>query len=135
MTTSSHRLSDKLTAIAVLFMLVALAAVGITLYVAWQLEGGAAAVNAMGSQRMRSYHIGMLLAERAARPAAEAELSAAILAEAAAFERTLAEVATGRSRAPASHVEGITDPGAVLQFECAVEEPDASRCRIAADGG
>ncbi len=100
MTSSSHRLSDKLTAIAVLFMLVALAAVGITLYVAWQLEGGAAAVNAMGSQRMRSYHIGMLLAERAARPAAEAELRAAVRTEAAAFERTLADLATGDPARP-----------------------------------
>ena len=100
MTSSSRRLSDKLTAIAVLFMLVALAAVGITLYVAWQLEGGAAAVNAMGSQRMRSYHIGMLLAERAARPAAEAELSAAVRAETAAFESTLTELAAGDPARP-----------------------------------
>ncbi len=100
MTPSPRRLSDKLTAIAVLFMLVALAAVGITLYVAWQLEGGAAAVNAMGSQRMRSYHIGMLLAERAARPAAERELDAAVGAEMAAFERTLAELAAGDPARP-----------------------------------
>jgi two-component system, NarL family, nitrate/nitrite sensor histidine kinase NarX len=100
MTMSSHRLSDKLTAIAVLFMLVALVAVGITLYVAWQLEGGAAAVNAMGSQRMRSYHIGMLLAERTARPAADSELSAAVRADTAAFERTLAELAAGDPARP-----------------------------------
>jgi two-component system nitrate/nitrite sensor histidine kinase NarX len=100
MTGSAHRLSDKLATIAVLFMLVALVAVGVTLYVAWQLEGGAAAVNAMGSQRMRSYHIGMLLAERAARPAAEAELGAAVRAETAAFESTLAELAAGDPARP-----------------------------------
>ena len=100
MTSSSHRLSDKLTAIALLFMLVALAAVGITLYVAWQLEGGAAAVNAMGSQRMRSYHIGMLLAERAARPAGAAELSAAVRAQTMAFQSTLTTLAAGDPARP-----------------------------------
>jgi two-component system nitrate/nitrite sensor histidine kinase NarX len=100
MITPSRRLSDKLTAIAILFLLIALAAVGITLYLAWQLEGGAAAVNAMGSQRMRSYHIGMLLAERAARPAAQDQLGAAVRAEAAAFEETLADLAAGDPARP-----------------------------------
>jgi two-component system nitrate/nitrite sensor histidine kinase NarX len=100
MITSSRRLSDKLTAIAILFLLIALAAVGITLYLAWQLEGGAAAVNAMGSQRMRSYHIGMLLAERAARPAAQEQLAAAVRAEAMTFQETLAELAAGDPARP-----------------------------------
>jgi len=96
----SRRLSDKLAIIAVSFMLVALGAVGITLYVAWQLEGGAAAVNAMGSQRMRSYHIAMLVAERAARPADEADLAAAARAEVTSFEQTLAELAKGDPARP-----------------------------------
>jgi two-component system nitrate/nitrite sensor histidine kinase NarX len=100
MIASSRRISDKLTAIAILFLLIALGSVGVTLYLAWQLEGGAAAVNAMGSQRMRSYHIGMLLAERASRPAAQGQLSSAVRAEATAFDQTLADLAAGDPARP-----------------------------------
>jgi two-component system nitrate/nitrite sensor histidine kinase NarX len=106
--TSTRKLSDKLTAISVLFLVVALAAVGVTLYVAWQLEGGAAAVNAMGSQRMRSFHIGMLLSEQAARPAAQLELAAAVHAEVARFETTLAELAAGDPSRPLLMPRGRT---------------------------
>jgi two-component system nitrate/nitrite sensor histidine kinase NarX len=96
----SRRLSDKLTAISIGYLVVALAAVGVTLVVAWQLEGGAAAVNAMGSERMRSYHIGMLLAESAATEQRHAELADAVRTEIAAFEQTLAELATGDPSRP-----------------------------------
>jgi two-component system nitrate/nitrite sensor histidine kinase NarX len=96
----SRRLGDKLTAISVGYLVVALAAVGVTLVVAWQLEGGAAAVNAMGSERMRSYHIGMLLAQSAADEAHRAELADAARAELAAFEQTLADLATGDPSRP-----------------------------------
>jgi two-component system nitrate/nitrite sensor histidine kinase NarX len=97
---SSRKLSDKLTAISILYLLVALAAVGFSLYVAWQLEGGAAAVNAMGSQRMRSYHIGMLLAERAARPVAQDNLAELVRREVSEFEVTLASLAVGDAGRP-----------------------------------
>jgi two-component system nitrate/nitrite sensor histidine kinase NarX len=44
--------------------MVGLAAVGMTLYVSWQVEGaGAAVVNEAGKQRMRSYRLGLLLSE------------------------------------------------------------------------
>jgi two-component system nitrate/nitrite sensor histidine kinase NarX len=95
-----RKLSDKLTAISVLYLLVALSAVGVTLYVAWQLEGGAAAVNAMGSQRMRSYHLGMLLAQSAAPGSDQAELAASVQREARAFESTLAEIEAGDPSRP-----------------------------------
>ncbi|MDH4151051.1 MAG: type IV pili methyl-accepting chemotaxis transducer N-terminal domain-containing protein [Betaproteobacteria bacterium] len=57
------RLSGKLFWIAIVFLAVALAAVGFTLYESWKLEGGAAVINDMGSERMRSYRIAYLLAE------------------------------------------------------------------------
>jgi len=95
-----RRLSDKLTAISIIYLLVALTAVGITLYVSWQLEGGAAAVNAMGSQRMRSYHMGMLLAQSAAPGSDQAELSASVQRDMRAFEKTLTELETGDPSRP-----------------------------------
>ena len=82
-----------------------LAAVGITLYLAWQLEGGAAAVNAMGSQRMRSYHIGMLLAEQAARPAAQEQLAAAVRTEEATLDARFAGEYTAYREGRAQPVE------------------------------
>ena len=45
-------LTFKLLAMGVGFLLVAMASIGLTLWVAWQLEGGAAAVNEAGRLRM-----------------------------------------------------------------------------------
>lgn len=60
---SQPRLSGKLSWMAIAFLAVALTAVGLTLYESWKLEGGAAVINDMGSERMRSYRIAYLLAE------------------------------------------------------------------------
>ncbi|MDP2238724.1 MAG: type IV pili methyl-accepting chemotaxis transducer N-terminal domain-containing protein [Burkholderiales bacterium] len=49
--------------IAVVFMMVALTAIGFTLFESWKFQGGAAAVNDLGSERMRTYRIAYLLAE------------------------------------------------------------------------
>lgn len=49
------RLASKLMAIGGVFLVLALASIGLTLWVTWQLEGGAAAVNEAGRMRMRSY--------------------------------------------------------------------------------
>lgn len=62
-TLSQPRLSGKLFWMAIAFMAVAFAAVGFTLYESWKLEGGAAVINDMGSERMRSYRIAYLLAD------------------------------------------------------------------------
>ena len=66
----TNKLGRKLTAVAVIYLLIALAAIGCTLYASWQLEGGAAAINLMGSERMRAWHIAAMVAQ----PAAEAEV-------------------------------------------------------------
>lgn len=58
---STERLSGKITGLLVLFFFVAVAAIGTTLYVSWQLEGSAAAINDAGSQRMRAYLMGYLM--------------------------------------------------------------------------
>ena len=60
---SQPRLSGKLFWMAISFLGVALTAVGFTLYESWKLEGGAAVINDMGSERMRSYRIAYLLSD------------------------------------------------------------------------
>jgi two-component system nitrate/nitrite sensor histidine kinase NarX len=56
-------LTAKLVASGAAFLAFALACVGATLWVTWQLEGGAAAVNEAGRMRMQSYRLGLAVAE------------------------------------------------------------------------
>ena len=63
-------LTNKLLALGVSFLLVALASIGLTLWLTWQLEGGAAAVNEAGRLRMN-----MLRMELARQRGADAELA------------------------------------------------------------
>lgn len=66
MTYSSHKLGTKLATISGAFLMVAFLAIGLTLIESWNLEGAGAAINALGSERMRSYHIAYLLADSSA---------------------------------------------------------------------
>ncbi len=54
---SSASLSTKLIRIGASLLLVALASIGLTLWVTWQLEGGAAAVNEAGRMRMQTWRL------------------------------------------------------------------------------
>ncbi|MGE5094580.1 MAG: type IV pili methyl-accepting chemotaxis transducer N-terminal domain-containing protein [Betaproteobacteria bacterium] len=74
-------LSTKLVWIALTFLVVALGAIGFTLYESWQLEGGAAAINDMGSERMRSYRVGYLLSESLRDPRDAPALRRALIEE------------------------------------------------------
>jgi two-component system nitrate/nitrite sensor histidine kinase NarX len=56
-------LAAKLVAAGTAFLAFALVCVGATLWVTWQLEGGAAAVNEAGRMRMQSYRLGLAVAE------------------------------------------------------------------------
>src|SRR5512140_50198 len=82
-------LSTKLVWIALTFLVVALGAIGFTLYESWELEGGAAAINDMGSERMRSYHIGYLLSESLRDPRDGPAQQAALREEMDRFEVVL----------------------------------------------
>ncbi len=55
-------LSAKLGAIGGVLLLMALASIGLTLWVTWQLEGGAAAVNEAGRMRMQTWRLAQTLA-------------------------------------------------------------------------
>jgi two-component system, NarL family, nitrate/nitrite sensor histidine kinase NarX len=54
-------LSHKLGAIGGVLLLLALASIGLTLWVTWQLEGGAAAVNEAGRLRMQTWRLAQAL--------------------------------------------------------------------------
>jgi two-component system nitrate/nitrite sensor histidine kinase NarX len=58
-------LSAKIVAILVGFLVIALVATSMTLYLSWQLEGSSAAINDAGSERMRSYRMAFLLQQLA----------------------------------------------------------------------
>ncbi|MCP5280771.1 MAG: type IV pili methyl-accepting chemotaxis transducer N-terminal domain-containing protein [Rhodoferax sp.] len=54
-------LGAKLTLVATPFLLLALVTVAVTLWVSWQLEGGAAAVNEAGRMRMQAYRMSLAI--------------------------------------------------------------------------
>ncbi len=60
---SGRTLSVKLVCVVMAFCAVALAGIGLTLFESWKLEGGAAVINDLGSERMRTYRIVYLLSE------------------------------------------------------------------------
>lgn len=94
-TGAPQKLGSKLVAIVIGFTLLALFAIGLTLLVSWQLEGGAAAVNQAGSERMRAYRIAMLLSQ-AELPGADRQTVHLLLEdEVAAFEQSIRILDTG----------------------------------------
>ncbi len=88
----STSLSAKLIRIGTALLVLALASIGLTLWVTWQLEGGAAAVNEAGRMRMQTWR--MTSAVQARRPAAEVQ---ALVAE---FDRSLMLLRDGDSQRP-----------------------------------
>lgn len=64
-------LSAKLGAIGSALLLMAFASIGLTLWVTWQLEGGAAAVNEAGRMRMQTWRMAQTLAREDAQQMAE----------------------------------------------------------------
>ena len=92
-------IAGKLVGMLVGFLVAALLVIGLTLLQSWKLEGGAAAINDMGSERMRTYRIAYLSSEYAR--GAHREATRQALAEAAtAFEDMLAKVRQGDPTRP-----------------------------------
>jgi two-component system nitrate/nitrite sensor histidine kinase NarX len=84
---SGRALSVKLVCVAIAFCAIALAGIGFTLFESWKLEGGAAVINDLGSERMRSYRIVYLLSETLREP--EGTARAEMRAEMRRFEEVL----------------------------------------------
>ncbi len=97
------KIRNKIIGLLVFYFVVALVAIGSTLLVSWRLEGGAAAINDAGRERMRSYRIAYLLEQyvkeqRAGNPAAQ--LLGDIHYEMRLFESTLNELEQGNPSRP-----------------------------------
>lgn len=90
----------KITGLLVMYFIVALIAIGSTLMVSWQLEGGAAAINDAGSERMHSYRIAFLLAQQVQKPSKELQQS--IQTEIMQFEKILTDLERGDPGRPLS---------------------------------
>jgi len=89
---STASLSTKLVRIGAGLLLVALASISLTLWVTWQLEGGAAAVNEAGRMRMQTWRLTSVV--QAERPSAEV---AALVAQ---FDQSLDLLRRGDARRP-----------------------------------
>ncbi|HLA35576.1 MAG TPA: type IV pili methyl-accepting chemotaxis transducer N-terminal domain-containing protein [Rhodocyclaceae bacterium] len=95
-----HKLSNKIVGILVLYFFVALAAIGMTLAVSRQLEGGAAAINDAGSERMRMYRLAYLASQNGRTAEERAQLKHDVHIELEHFERVLAELDKGNPARP-----------------------------------
>lgn len=114
-------LASKLLAIGSVFLVLALASIGLTLWVTWQLEGGAAAVNEAGRMRMRSYQLALSLQH----PTVErGDVPADVERRLQDFEDSLALLRTGDPGRPLSvpwdtdtsaRFRGVTEDWAVLR--------------------
>jgi two-component system nitrate/nitrite sensor histidine kinase NarX len=134
-------LSTKLVWIAVVFLAVAMTAIGFTLLESWKFEGGAAAINDMGSERMRTYRIAYLLSESLREPAHAAAARRDLAREMKIFEDVLIGIRRGDPARPLflprrSSIEGDVD--AVLKdwrheirplIETVLADPDAGAQR------
>ena len=92
------RLSTRVVGILLVLLCIGLAAIGATLYLSWQLEGGAAAINAAGSLRRQTYRQALSLREYA--DSGDAAIRARIVADRNGFEQTLDTLAHGDPERP-----------------------------------
>ena len=94
------KLSRKIVGILLGFFLVALAAICMTLYLSWQLEGVAAAINDAGSQRMRTYRMAYLMAQGLEPSADAARLARKLEIETSRFDTVLRDLRQGDPERP-----------------------------------
>jgi two-component system, NarL family, nitrate/nitrite sensor histidine kinase NarX len=92
-----RKLSTKIVGALVGFLLLALSVILATLYLSWQLEGSAAAINDTGSVRMSSYRLAILL-DRTEQ--GDAQAAAAATRQIGQIAATLAQLRQGDPQRP-----------------------------------
>ncbi len=97
---ANRTLTAKITAILVIFFLVAVTAIGLTLFVSWQLEGASAAVNDAGSLRMRTYRIAHQLGHPPADASAGTQYDARLSREIGQIDTILDDLVHGNPERP-----------------------------------
>jgi len=98
----NRNLARKILGILVGFFLVALCAIGVTLFVSWQLKGASAAINDAGSLRMRTHLIGYHVASGATKISASEEFSDTLVRYVKEFDDTLNTLIKGDRKRPLS---------------------------------
>lgn len=88
----------KLLGVGCIFLFFALISIGLTLWVTWQMEGGAAAVNEAGRMRMRSYLLVLSLKESP--PPDASRLPQTIQSQLDGFDESLELLRTGDQSRP-----------------------------------
>lgn len=96
------KLSRKIIGMLGVFFLVAMAAISLTLLISWQLEGVAAAINDAGSQRMRTYRMGHLMARGQESRGTEGTVVQTLNQEMEHFDRVLRDLQLGDPERPLS---------------------------------
>ena len=97
---SPGKLSRKIIGTLFVFFLIALGAIGMTLAISWQLEGVAAAINDAGSERMRSYRIGHLMARVSEDKVHSQQVSGLLADEVKIFDKVLTDLQNGDPQRP-----------------------------------
>jgi two-component system nitrate/nitrite sensor histidine kinase NarX len=95
---AGQRLSTKIVGVLIGFLLLALVAIGSTLWLSWQLEGAAAAINETGSLRRHSFRLALLLAREHADP--QPDSASKIRDQVAAIDAALRLVERGDPQRP-----------------------------------
>jgi two-component system, NarL family, nitrate/nitrite sensor histidine kinase NarX len=96
------KLSRKIVGVLLVVFLIAATAIGLTLFISWQLEGVAAAINDAGSQRMRAHRIVHLMARALNAKGEEASTLDALSEELAHFDKVLRDLQLGDPARPLS---------------------------------
>jgi len=102
MLANTGKLSRKIVGMLVVFFGVATVAIGLTLVISWQLEGVAAAINDAGSQRMRTYRMGHLMARGLEAKAQEINVTQVLGEEMGRFDKVLRDLQLGDPARPLS---------------------------------
>ena len=93
-----RRLSARIAGALIGFLLLALTAVGATLWLSWQLEGAAAAINETGSLRKHEYRLAMLLGRDVHTPGQGFDAAARV--QIGQIDETLALIGRGDPQRP-----------------------------------
>ena len=91
-------IQQKIAGLLILYFVIACTAIFSTLFVSWRLEGGAAAINDAGKERMRSYQMGFLLLRY--HNEGERQLTDRVEKVVREFEHTLTELQHGDPSRP-----------------------------------
>ena len=118
----SGKLSRKIVGMLFVFFLAALSAIAMTLYLSWQLEGVAAAINDAGSQRMRTYRMAHLMSSGLENRHEAAAFASRLETEIERFDRVLLDLRQGDPARPMAPPRDVDVQQKLLAVEASWRE-------------